>query len=570
MLSYNKYKDDPNVLGTTVIDSKVPNLSQELGLKKRDGIILNPTPTSHPDDPLNWSTPRKLLHNYMLFFYCLILAAAPTWMGPIYMLLKVDLKVTLHQLNRANALVFFFLAVSCLLVQPLANSWGRRPVYLISTFLTVIGMVIIGATATYGGLLASCIILGFAVGPIDSLVEVSITDIFFLHEHGRYMGIYILATSMGSCFGPFISGYVAQDLPTWRWSPYIVIIVGSTLLVVHFFFLEESIFDRDLYIDEEANHKKMLTVAVSNVSQVKGDVNIDGNLPALDEAMTSKHEERIEQSLADSADSLTTEQEEAIDQTIKKKTFYQKMYFLSSQSKSLSIIELIQGCFSSLRAVRLPAVFLGAVIYGIQIWWLSLQQTATSVLYAGPPYLFKPNELSNLSLAGVVGSFLAVIYNMFSDPVQLYFCKREGSNGLFEPEYRLIMNFIPTILNALGILLFGYAPLYKLHWFAGACGICFINFGMSAIISNTLAYVLESYPGKNMAVTSMSSILFYRNVVGGVFTLVFQYWYDAQGAKGIIGTLGGLCIALNSLVIVFWFYGKSLRKYAQEKYHLTV
>lgn len=554
MFGYNRYKDDPNVVGTTVIRENTTGLAQQLGLKKRKDIILNPVPSDHPDDPLNWNNTRKMVHISILFMFGLILGGASNWTGPIYVLLSQTLEVSLNQLNATGGIQLFMLAVSCLLVQPLAKTWGRRPVYLASTFLTVIAFIVFIGRSTYGGMMAWSVLVGLAIGPIDSLVEVTIGDIFFLHEHGKFMNMYIVGLALGSSLGPVLAGYIAQYTPTWKWCKYIAVILCAVLLLVQFFFLEESLFRRERYTDNEIAEKNLLAIAISNVSQGRPEV--------VEEVMISNVLDKdpafivIDQPNS----SITNDTEGTI--AYEKKGFVQKMKILSNQSETLTPKIFISNVLKPLSALRLPVVLLGAFLYGIQFCWLSLYTLTLAQFYTAPPYSFDTAALSNLSLAGVVGTLLASVYNLFSDSVQLWLCNR--GNGLFEPEYRLVMNIFPTILNTLGIFLFGYSPLYNLHWFAGAAGICFLNFGMAAIISNILTYVLESYPGESNAVTSITCILFYRNIIGGVFTWAFQYWLDAQGVKGIVATLGAICLVGNSIPIIFWFYGKNIRKYSEK------
>ncbi|KAG4441910.1 hypothetical protein IFR05_002594 [Cadophora sp. M221] len=85
---------------------------------------------------------------------------------------------------------------------------------------------------------------GLGVAPFKALIEVSISDIFFAHERGTKLRFYILSIASGSFLGPIASGYVAVD-QGWRWIPLWGIILGSILLVVMLFLLDETKFIRE-------------------------------------------------------------------------------------------------------------------------------------------------------------------------------------------------------------------------------------------------------------------------------------------------------------------------------------
>ena len=76
-----------------------------------------------------------------------------------------------------------------LLWNPISNVYGRRPLYLGSVILYLITSVLSGISTNYGMLLAFRFLNGF-LGGMSSLGIATVTDIFFVHERGFYMGIY--------------------------------------------------------------------------------------------------------------------------------------------------------------------------------------------------------------------------------------------------------------------------------------------------------------------------------------------------------------------------------------------
>lgn len=112
--------------------------------------------------------------------------------------------------------MFLFFGWGCLIWQPLALQYGKRPVYLISMLATLATQVWAAHTDTNGKWIASKIIQGFVGAPIESLCEISVTDVYFTHERGRYIALYGLLLAGSNFFAPIIAGFIA-DGQGWRW-----------------------------------------------------------------------------------------------------------------------------------------------------------------------------------------------------------------------------------------------------------------------------------------------------------------------------------------------------------------
>jgi MFS family permease len=100
--------------------------------------------------------------------------------------------------------------------QPLALQYGKRPIYLLSILCTMATQIWAPHARTNGQWIASKIVQGFVGSPIESLCEISVTDIYFTHERGRYIGLYALLLAGSNYFAPIISGFIA-DAMGWQW-----------------------------------------------------------------------------------------------------------------------------------------------------------------------------------------------------------------------------------------------------------------------------------------------------------------------------------------------------------------
>lgn len=89
---------------------------------------------------------------------------------------------------------------------PLANKYGRRPVYVISYALYLACAIWAVFDRSFGGFLAARILMGLGAGAAETIAPITISDVFFLHERGAVMAFYTSFLSVGVAFGILISG----------------------------------------------------------------------------------------------------------------------------------------------------------------------------------------------------------------------------------------------------------------------------------------------------------------------------------------------------------------------------
>lgn len=155
--------------------------------RKKD-IVLNPRPSSDPEDPLNWSFRRKQWNIWMVYIYIFGIAIATAVQYSVFEQISADTGVTLAQLNTGTGLMFLFAGWGCLIWQPIALVFGRRGVYVLSSLLGISCMVWTVYTTSASDWYAHRALIGLFIAPVESLPEVSVPDLFFAHERGLYVG----------------------------------------------------------------------------------------------------------------------------------------------------------------------------------------------------------------------------------------------------------------------------------------------------------------------------------------------------------------------------------------------
>lgn len=518
MFNFKKYSTDLNVPGTSALVDE----DHQLALAENGSVVYVPQPSTDADDPLNWSKQWKAVHLVICLLYVLVNAAGLNWTSTVYTEFVVQFDCSYNKLNIASGMQYLFLAIGCWLSEVSSSLFGKRVTYIALSILIVIASVIFAARESYGGLMAYSVINGLGIAPMDTLVEATIGDVFFLHQHGLYMALYALFLSIGSSFGSILAGY----LNPWRWCNYMLIICAGTVAALQLFFLEESHFDR---------------LKVVTVDAILGEP--DG---------AQKPTEHYRTLLADSS----------VAEVLSNRKGLVARMAIQPPAGRRTWNTVFQVGIAPFVTLRYPAVLWVAIAYGVQIFWFSLIGLTASQFYAAPPYNFSTSNIGNLSYAGVIGAFLGTFTISFSDKYHIW--RSRHNNGISEPEFRLELIFVPIIINTLGLCLYGFGPAFGMSWVVGAFGVLFINYGLLCLVAITLTYVMECYPGQ--VTKTMVAILFVRNIMGTIFNWVFQYWLDGMGVKGLTAMLAAICLVVNGFALVFICWGKNFRAYTLEWY----
>lgn len=503
--------------------------SHDLNVEKMKGgdsdIILQPQPLDDVNDPLRWLQKKKNFQFSMLFVWSVFLAVAVNWTGPYYTEWTEEFNCTLGQINIYQGLIFLFLGIGCAVLQPTALKLGRRFVYLLCTILGIVGNAI-GINATrIQTLYASGVLLGLAAAPVDSLVEISSTDVFFIHERASRLSFLVLALYFGSDIGPVVASY----LPSWNWAYRLQVIILCVLFVILLFLLHDSTFARP---EEEAEKDILLQIKSRETGQ---------------EVLYSDQDKKV----------MYTSQEEetgSLETGAGKRSYLKKLQILELEynDKRSWWTLFVSPIFTAL----FPAVLWSGVVYGAQMMWLSLLSTTQSLVYT-EYYGFGTSATGLTNLAPLVGSIIGMCYGgWFVDWLSVKIARK--NNGVMESEFRLWAMIVPTLLNAAGLLAYGLASVNRNPWpVSVVIGQGFLGFAMSSSGPICLTYTIDSYP--KLASDSLVLMLFTRNMIGCGFTFAIDPWINKDGLVQTTWLMFMLSVVINGGFVVFLIWGKTFR-----------
>ncbi|KAF4627691.1 hypothetical protein G7Y89_g10461 [Cudoniella acicularis] len=201
--SYEMDSSDSNSSSRRYSDESLPPGTvrlEDAGVSAGRGnghLILQPHPSEDPNDPLNWSKKRKFVNFAIICYYSLMIFVILDIGGVAWQNYIDELDMTDDELNITYAVNCAGLAVGCIFFIPFSLKYGRRPVYIVSTVITFAMSIWQAALHSYGEMVATQLISGLSGAVSETLVQLTVIDMFFVHQRATMNGIYLMMVAIG-------------------------------------------------------------------------------------------------------------------------------------------------------------------------------------------------------------------------------------------------------------------------------------------------------------------------------------------------------------------------------------
>lgn len=133
-----------------------------------------------------------------------------------------------------------------------------------------------------------------------------------------------------------------------------------------------------------------------------------------------------------------------------------------------------------------------------------------------------------------------------------------ANGGVYEPEFRLVMALPIALSTGIGLFGYGWSAANGDSFWVPTVFFGVISFGCSLGSTTSITFAVDSY--RQYAGEALVTLNFTKNVLHGlVFSLFFNRWLEAQGAKTVFLALGGIQLGILLWTVPVYIYGKRCR-----------
>ncbi|THW79947.1 MFS general substrate transporter [Aureobasidium pullulans] len=245
---------DPNVYAGSKSSSDLERTTTghlDTDIEKQHGNSLQSTNTTDPNvvdwdgpedprNPMNWTGKAKIINCSTIIFLTLLTPLASSMFAPgVPDVLREfhETSVTLAAFVVSVYLLGF--AVGPLLISPLSEIYGRRPVYMVCNVGFIVFTVACAIASSMSQLIVFRFLAGcFGVAPV-TLGGASIADMIAQEKRGASMSFYAVGPLLGPVIGPVAGAYLATA-EGWRWVFWLITIAYGVATIIHAIVCKET------------------------------------------------------------------------------------------------------------------------------------------------------------------------------------------------------------------------------------------------------------------------------------------------------------------------------------------
>ncbi|CAK7198343.1 hypothetical protein SEUCBS139899_001004 [Sporothrix eucalyptigena] len=476
--------------------------------------VLIPRPSMNMNDPLNWKLSWKYTAIAVQCMYCWATVASALSIAPMFPLLAAEWDLSQTQLNLITGSCVLALGYANFVIVPISNILGRRFTSLVLALLVMGSCVWEARAQSYSSLIGARVVNGVATATSETLMVQVICDMFFLHERGIWMGMY---------------------LHGWRSFFWLSLALAGFNFLSLLLFFPETKYNRPEGSMEQA---QLPAAAQENSASPETDK------PASD---------HLDERAADQPLELQAQPATVVGQGSPSKAQFSLICKPDPQWKSFVFKDII----STVQVFFYPIIFwAGTTVAGFANLLLFWNLTESSVL-GGAPYNFSVAAVGYANFAFVIGGFVGLFAGgMVSDWIAHRATVR--NNGIRQAEMRLPALLPFFVLGIVAVVVGGLAEQHLWAWPVlivvgyGISGMC-----ITAAPAIAIAYAVDCY--KPIA----GEIMLVATVIKNTCGFSMSYWVPQLTAADGALTPAMVQLALTAGPVLFavplWLWGHKLR-----------
>ncbi|KAI1100301.1 bicyclomycin resistance protein [Jackrogersella minutella] len=475
---------------------------------ENDDSDLNPNIIwwNGPDDlenPYNWPRWRKVLNCGLVSAMTFVAPLASSIFAPGVPQVVAEFHSTSLEIAAFVVSVYILgFAAGPMLFAPLSEIYGRVILYHIAN----LGFVAFSVGCALAPTLNALIVFRFFAGVFGSVAITNgggtIADMIPQETRGFAMAVFSIGPLLGPIIGPVCGGFLS-DAEGWRWSFWLLAIVGGLLSILMLFSLKESY--APIILERKAAAMRKET----------------GN-----NMLRSK-----------------------LDAGLSPKDYFKRGIIRPFRMLFLSPIVAITSLYM-------------AVTYG----YLYLMFTTMTEVFQ-EYYGFTTSTVGLAFIGLGVGSMIGILlFSTTSDryirrkaaEADAVAQATGGVKAGMKPEYRLPLLPIGAISIPAGLFIYGWTASFRVHWIAPIIGTAVVGIGNLIVFMSVQMYLVDAFTIYAASAIACNTVV--RSLAGAVLPLAGLPMYSKLGIGWGNSLLGFIAVALFPVSLVIIKYGESLRK----------
>lgn len=559
-------KNHPDyVPGTYNIYLEKASGGHSTGLKvSANGIILHPQPTDSPNDPLNWPVSTKVYQFALLIFITAFTAATSNDTGATQDDLNERYGISYDAMNTGAGVLFASIGLCTYILGPTSSLYGRKLTYVTCITLGLIGAAWFGSSKDTSDTIWSQLFVGASEGCAEACLQLSISDMFYAHQLGWALTLYIMATSIGTYLGPLIAGLITQ-YTTFRWVGWIAVIISGGLLALLLLTQYETYFDRSRYVPSQIHSADLQKIPHHGEAEIsENDILNDNEQSSVsDEKKEVQTDSTSHVSKDGSIDSFYIFDNGSNEKRI---SYWKKIALItpSTNLKGWGFKQYFERLFLMLRVFWFPPVVLSGLLWGLQDAFLTFYLTTEDDQYYDPPYNKTDTGVALMNIPTLIGAVIGCIYaGILSDKFVAFLAKRRG--GISEAEDYLYFLVAVFIICPIGLMIFAAGTDQVWSWgITYTFGLGFLGFSFGCSGDIAMSYLMAAYP--EMVIEGMIGVAIINNFIGCIFTFACSPWLDAMGNTKTYAILAAIQVVVTLAAVPFIIWGKTMRVWTKPYY----
>ncbi|KAJ9610851.1 hypothetical protein H2200_005628 [Cladophialophora chaetospira] len=483
-------------------ESDPGTLVEELGTteySETEQEFLNTRHSEDPQDPFNWPLSLKITILVQTSLLAAIGGLNTAAINPALVLLAQDFGISKVTASYQTTVCIALNGIAPWFWIPLSYKYGRRPVYLATTFLGFASALGSSYAQSFGQLIVARVFNGFF--PVAfALGAATVVDLFPYHQRGRAMGFFTVTMVNGSHLAPIVGGLIGQYCG-WRWIFKFVAIVDAIMLVTAVFCLPETFYLR----------KRAIKLSKTDTPEL---------LPATSPPRFTKE------------------------------IYFARLRLWSSFPEHK--LRPKQFDLPALKMARYPSVLFPALYYATMYGFASILPAVTVAAIFTEFFHWNTMQIglafgTSLTLGGVLGECVS---GWVVDSIVKRARKRLGRDP--EPEVRLKAIWLGEIIVPIGLLMYGFCLQYHTVWILPILGMGLACFGLQIITTTTYTYAVDCYRTESSEVAQLFN--FIRQEIGFTFAFYVVHLGNAIGYQWMFlmfSLIGGVLAFTPMLLIIF-------------------